>query len=263
MCGRCPRGSALHSSPAKAFLLPPSSLSLCSPLPLLAWTPSRFRSKYHPEEAGRRKQEAQNALQNRLHVFLYLMDSGWFEGLQLDIDKANAIIKVLDAGRWLPGPAATGCAGTGWPEAQGVAAAEGAALVGGDGGPSSASGRGLESSVVVVGRNQVRRGQSSAPCLPGALKERGGPAASGRGPGPPSDARLAPPAVIKMEGGTEHDLKVLEQEEEEERQEKAEPGKKEENRLPEQERKLSEKEEKKEEAKKAKVGREGRSPPPV
>ncbi|KAM3823546.1 serrate RNA effector molecule homolog isoform 3-T3 [Vipera latastei] len=119
-----------------------------------------FRSKYHPEEAGRRKQEAQNALQNRLHVFLYLMDNAWFEGLQLDIDKANAIIKVLDA------------------------------------------------------------------------------------------------AVIKMEGGTEHDLKVLEQEEEEERQEKAEPGKKEENRLPEQERKLSEKEEKKEEAKKAKTAEE-------
>ncbi|KAL7982942.1 hypothetical protein Chor_013548 [Crotalus horridus] len=119
-----------------------------------------FRSKYHPEEAGRRKQEAQNALQNRLNVFLYLMDNGWCEGLQLDIDKANAIIKVLDA------------------------------------------------------------------------------------------------AVIKMEGGTEHDLKVLEQEEEEERQEKAEPGKKEENRLPEQERKPSEKEEKKEEAKKAKTAEE-------
>ncbi|XP_007442653.1 serrate RNA effector molecule homolog isoform X1 [Python bivittatus] len=116
-----------------------------------------FRSKYHPEEAGRRKQEAQNALQNRLSVFLYLMDSGWFEGLQLDIDKASAIIKVLDA------------------------------------------------------------------------------------------------AVIKMEGGTDHDLKILDQEEEEERQEKAEPGKKEENRLPEQDRKVSEKEEKKEEAKKAKT----------
>ncbi|XP_063157826.1 serrate RNA effector molecule homolog isoform X3 [Candoia aspera] len=119
-----------------------------------------FRSKYHPEEAGRRKQEAQNALQNRLNVFLYLMDNGWFEGLQLDIDKAGAIIKVLDA------------------------------------------------------------------------------------------------AVIKMEGGTDHDLKILDQEEEEERAEKAEPGKKEENRLLEQDRKVSEKEEKKEEAKKAKTADE-------
>ncbi|XP_033024917.1 serrate RNA effector molecule homolog [Lacerta agilis] len=114
-----------------------------------------FRSKYHPDEAGRRKQESHNALQNRLNVFLYLMDNGWFENLQLEIDKANAIIKVLDA------------------------------------------------------------------------------------------------AVIKMEGGTEHDLKILDQEEEEERQEKAEPGKKEENRLQELDRKASEKDDKKEEAKKA------------
>nr|XP_020655414.1 serrate RNA effector molecule homolog isoform X2 [Pogona vitticeps] len=113
-----------------------------------------FRSKYHPDEAGRRKQESHNALQNRLNVFLYLMDNGWFENLQLDIDKANTIIKVLDA------------------------------------------------------------------------------------------------AVIKMEGGTENDLKILDQEEEEERQEKAEPGKKEENRLLELDRKGSEKDDKKEEAKK-------------
>ncbi|XP_053115455.1 serrate RNA effector molecule homolog isoform X2 [Hemicordylus capensis] len=114
-----------------------------------------FRSKYHPDEAGRRKQDAHNALQNRLRVFLYLMENSWLENLQLDIDKASAIIKVLDA------------------------------------------------------------------------------------------------AVIKMEGGTENDLKILDQEEEEERQEKAEPGKKEESRLPEPDRKASEKDGKKEEAKKA------------
>ncbi|XP_061446153.1 serrate RNA effector molecule homolog isoform X3 [Rhineura floridana] len=113
-----------------------------------------FRSKYHPDEAGRRKQESHSALQNRLSVFLYLMDNSWFENLQLEIDKASAIIKVLDA------------------------------------------------------------------------------------------------AVIKMEGGTENDLKILDQEEEEERQEKAESGKKEENRLSELDRKDSEKEDKKEEAKK-------------
>ncbi|XP_042328668.1 serrate RNA effector molecule homolog isoform X2 [Sceloporus undulatus] len=113
-----------------------------------------FRSKYHPDEAGRRKQDSHNALQNRLNVFLYLMDNGWFEGLQLDIDKATAIIKVLDA------------------------------------------------------------------------------------------------AVIKMEGGTENDLKILDQEEEEERQEKAELAKKEEGRLSETDRKSTEKDDKKEEAKK-------------
>uniref|UniRef100_A0A8D2LHJ8 Serrate, RNA effector molecule n=1 Tax=Varanus komodoensis TaxID=61221 RepID=A0A8D2LHJ8_VARKO len=114
-----------------------------------------FWSKYHPDEAGRRKQESRNALQNRLNVFLYLMDSGWLDTLQLDIDKASAIIKVLDA------------------------------------------------------------------------------------------------AVIKMEGGTENDLKILDQEEEEERQDRAEPGKKEESRLSELDRKgASEKDDKKEEAKK-------------
>uniref|UniRef100_A0A8C3P1T7 Serrate, RNA effector molecule n=1 Tax=Chrysemys picta bellii TaxID=8478 RepID=A0A8C3P1T7_CHRPI len=113
-----------------------------------------FRSKYHPDEAGKRKQEAHGALQNRLSVFLYLMDNGWFESLQLDIDKANAIVKMLDA------------------------------------------------------------------------------------------------AVIKMEGGTENDLKILDQEEEEERQDKAESGKKDEARLSDADRKGSDKEDKKEEGKK-------------
>uniref|UniRef100_G3VZ80 Serrate RNA effector molecule homolog n=1 Tax=Sarcophilus harrisii TaxID=9305 RepID=G3VZ80_SARHA len=94
-----------------------------------------FRSKYHPDEVGKRRQEARGALQNRLQVFLSLMDSGWFDNLLLDIDKADAIVKMLDA------------------------------------------------------------------------------------------------AVIKMEGGTEHDLRILDQEEEEEQSGKpGEPGKKEDGR---------------------------------
>ncbi|XP_066841336.1 serrate RNA effector molecule homolog [Anser cygnoides] len=117
-----------------------------------------FRSKYHPDEAGRRKQEAQAALRNRLNVFLYLSDNGWFDNLLLDIDRANAIVKTLDA------------------------------------------------------------------------------------------------AVIKMEGGTENDLRILEQEEEEERQEKAEAAKKDEPRPPEADRKAPEE---KEEGKKG----EGEEPP--
>uniref|UniRef100_UPI0023EBC21C serrate RNA effector molecule homolog n=1 Tax=Agelaius phoeniceus TaxID=39638 RepID=UPI0023EBC21C len=96
-----------------------------------------FRSKYHPDEAGRRQQEAQAALRNRLGVFLYLWEHGWLENLLLDIDRAPQIVKTLDA------------------------------------------------------------------------------------------------AVIKMEGGTEHDLRILEQEEEEERPDKAEGPKKEEPRAPE------------------------------
>lgn len=56
-----------------------------------------FRSKYHPDEVGKRKQEARGALQNRLRVFLSLMETGWFDTLLLDIDKADAIVKMLDA----------------------------------------------------------------------------------------------------------------------------------------------------------------------
>lgn len=49
---------------------------------------------------GKRRQEARGALQNRLRVFLSLMESGWFDNLLLDIDKADAIVKMLDAGVW-------------------------------------------------------------------------------------------------------------------------------------------------------------------
>nr|XP_033780450.1 serrate RNA effector molecule homolog isoform X6 [Geotrypetes seraphini] len=109
-----------------------------------------FRSRYHPDEVGKRKQEVHSALRNRLGVYMYLMDNNWFDTLTLDIEKANAIVKLFDA------------------------------------------------------------------------------------------------AVIKMEGGTEHDMKILDMEEEEEKQEKAEAGKKEEARPPDAEKKAPEKEEKEE-----------------
>lgn len=83
---------------ADSLCLPRPVSVFLPPHPLLIPIPFRFRSKYHPDEAGRRKQEAHNALQNRLNVVLYLMENGWLDNLQLDIDKANAIIKVLDAG---------------------------------------------------------------------------------------------------------------------------------------------------------------------
>ncbi|XP_048853737.1 serrate RNA effector molecule homolog isoform X2 [Brienomyrus brachyistius] len=56
-----------------------------------------FRSKYHPDEAGRRKADAHSALQNRLSVFMYLLEGGWFDNVSLDIERAPAIIKILDA----------------------------------------------------------------------------------------------------------------------------------------------------------------------
>ncbi|XP_038642706.1 serrate RNA effector molecule homolog [Scyliorhinus canicula] len=105
----------------------------------------KFRSKYHPDEAGKRKQEADYGLRTRLSVYCYLMEHSWFDGLSLDIDKANIIMKALDA------------------------------------------------------------------------------------------------AVIKMEGGTENDVKILELEDEEEKAEKLELVKKEEGRIPEPDKKTVEK----------------------
>uniref|UniRef100_A0A673JVB2 Serrate RNA effector molecule homolog n=1 Tax=Sinocyclocheilus rhinocerous TaxID=307959 RepID=A0A673JVB2_9TELE len=56
-----------------------------------------FRSKYHPDEAGRRKAEAHSALQNRLNVYMYLMDNNWFEPVSLEIEHAPQITKILNA----------------------------------------------------------------------------------------------------------------------------------------------------------------------
>nr|XP_019941692.1 PREDICTED: serrate RNA effector molecule homolog isoform X7 [Paralichthys olivaceus] len=56
-----------------------------------------FRSKYHPDEASRLKAEAQSALHNRVNVFTFLMENGWFDNVSLDIEQTPAIIKVLDA----------------------------------------------------------------------------------------------------------------------------------------------------------------------
>uniref|UniRef100_A0A3Q2SRG2 Serrate RNA effector molecule homolog (Arabidopsis) n=1 Tax=Fundulus heteroclitus TaxID=8078 RepID=A0A3Q2SRG2_FUNHE len=56
-----------------------------------------FRSKYHPDEASRLKAEARSALCNRLNVFVFLMENGWFDNVSLDIEQTPAIIKVLDA----------------------------------------------------------------------------------------------------------------------------------------------------------------------
>ncbi|XP_003971279.1 serrate RNA effector molecule homolog [Takifugu rubripes] len=56
-----------------------------------------FRTKYHPDETSRLKAETQSALNNRLNVFTFLMENGWFDNVSLDIDQTPAIIKVLDA----------------------------------------------------------------------------------------------------------------------------------------------------------------------
>uniref|UniRef100_A0A8C5CTB5 Serrate RNA effector molecule homolog n=1 Tax=Gadus morhua TaxID=8049 RepID=A0A8C5CTB5_GADMO len=56
-----------------------------------------FRSKYHPVEMERLAVESRGSLQNRLNVFLFLMENSWLDNVSLDIDRAQAITKVLDA----------------------------------------------------------------------------------------------------------------------------------------------------------------------
>lgn len=58
----------------------------------------RFRSKYHPDLTSRLQAEAQTSLFNRLKVFLFLTENGWFDNILMDIEQAPAIIKILDAG---------------------------------------------------------------------------------------------------------------------------------------------------------------------
>eukprot|EP00062_Callorhinchus_milii_P027733 gi/632991394/ref/XP_007884606.1/ PREDICTED: serrate RNA effector molecule homolog [Callorhinchus milii] len=36
-------------------------------------------------------------MRTRLSVYCYLMEHGWFDGISLDIDKSNIIMKALDA----------------------------------------------------------------------------------------------------------------------------------------------------------------------
>lgn len=57
----------------------------------------RFRSKYHPEEYEKRKTEQTNALKKRLSVFLDLLNNQWIDSVSVDVEKANQIIRLLDA----------------------------------------------------------------------------------------------------------------------------------------------------------------------
>lgn len=85
---------------ALTFVSNPSQPLVSHPLTVLDHhSEHRFRSKYHPDEASRLEAEAHSALQNRQHVFLFLMESGWFDNVSLDIECAQGIMKVLDAGK--------------------------------------------------------------------------------------------------------------------------------------------------------------------
>ena len=57
----------------------------------------RFRSRYHPDEFGKRKEEQQASLKNRLRVFMDLLEKGWIDSVSIDVEKSDQIIRLLDA----------------------------------------------------------------------------------------------------------------------------------------------------------------------
>ncbi|XP_037282012.2 arsenic resistance protein 2 isoform X5 [Rhipicephalus microplus] len=56
-----------------------------------------FKSKYHPEECGKRKTEQMNALKRRLDAFLKLHEGGWVDAISIDVEKSDRIVRFLDA----------------------------------------------------------------------------------------------------------------------------------------------------------------------
>jgi len=56
-----------------------------------------FKQKYHPDESVKRKDELRDMLKKRIEVFQEFMEQGKFDGLSLDGEKQDALIKVLDS----------------------------------------------------------------------------------------------------------------------------------------------------------------------
>lgn len=53
--------------------------------------------KYYPDEITKRKSKIQQSFQNRMNVFMNLIDLDYLEDVSLDVDKGEQIVKVLDA----------------------------------------------------------------------------------------------------------------------------------------------------------------------
>lgn len=56
-----------------------------------------FKSKYHPEECGKRKAEQAAGLNRRLDAFLRLQEAGWIDSVSIDVEKCDKIVRLLDA----------------------------------------------------------------------------------------------------------------------------------------------------------------------
>lgn len=56
-----------------------------------------FKSKYHPEECGKRRADQVAALKKRLDVFLELLEKEAIDAVSIDVEKSDQIVHLLDA----------------------------------------------------------------------------------------------------------------------------------------------------------------------
>ncbi len=57
----------------------------------------RFKLKYHPEDSVKRREELRNMLLKRIDVFVDFFGKGKFNGVSIDGDQSEQLIKVLDS----------------------------------------------------------------------------------------------------------------------------------------------------------------------
>jgi hypothetical protein len=60
---------------------------------------SRFKSKYHPDENYKRRNEQNQFVLNRLDVFMELMGKGWLDDVSAEFEKSKELTRFLDAGK--------------------------------------------------------------------------------------------------------------------------------------------------------------------
>ena len=57
----------------------------------------RFKLKYHPEDATKRKEDCKAALEKRIDVFIKFMDEMKFNQISIDGDHSDSLVKLLDS----------------------------------------------------------------------------------------------------------------------------------------------------------------------
>jgi hypothetical protein len=57
----------------------------------------RFKLKYHPEDASKRKEDCKAALEKRVEVFSQFLQEGKYNDIAIDGDQSEILVKVLDS----------------------------------------------------------------------------------------------------------------------------------------------------------------------